>query len=479
MHRDLPHLDSAAILAAEQDAVLAQRQIDVDRMRLLLQWQDRHSADPQADPGAVPVKYGGDRLTVIGGEGTPGVALLRLEEFAMAGRAGSVATANRLADGLDLRHRLPEVWAAAESLRIDLWVARRVASLSRRLTKQQARLVDAAVGAAVDESASRILAIAEARVIEADLSGHEERIRRDEARKGVWLRRRRPGQRVAEVDGEPAVQGVGMRLSTAGAVEFEATVTELAQALADNLVSDGDDDVKTMDQLRAEAVELLARPHDAARFLDGLAEGGPDSGTRPGRGSRRRPATIFVHLHRDVLTGRVPGVARVEGIGPMLLAQVVELLRHRNVSVKPVIDLNDGVSVNAYEHPAACKERTGLRNLYDVFPHSTSMISRGLDLDHPTPYDVHGPPGQTGDRNAAPLTRRHHRAKTHLGYHLRQLSLDAYRWESPHGLVRVVTRRGTCVVEPIRGPDRRLLGELYPSRVSVGFEPRTEPALSG
>ena len=36
-----------------------------------------------------------------------------------------------------------------------------------------------------------------------------------------------------------------------------------------------------------------------------------------------------------------------------------------------------------------------------------------------------------------------HRAKTHLGYRLRQRSLDTYDWTTPHGLHRRVDRAGT------------------------------------
>ena len=69
-------------------------------------------------------------------------------------------------------------------------------------------------------------------------------------------------------------------------------------------------------------------------------------------------------------------------------------------------------------------------------------------MDHPTAYDPTGPPGQTGDHNAAPLGRRHHRAKTHLPYHSRQLALGRYLWRTPHGLRRLVDNTGTHELDP-------------------------------
>ena len=94
-------------------------------------------------------------------------------------------------------------------------------------------------------------------------------------------------------------------------------------------------------------------------------------------------------------------MARVEGLGPHCLAQLRDLLGGAEVIVKPVIDLRDQVSVNAYEHPAWLAERVRLTRVGDYFPDATST-ARQSDLDRPTPYDVGGPPGQTGTHNSGP-----------------------------------------------------------------------------
>lgn len=157
------------------------------------------------------------------------------------------------------------------------------------------------------------------------------------------------------------------------------------------------------------------------------------------------------------------GIARVEGLGPMLRRQVTRLLGHRDVEVLPVVDLNTVRAVNGYEHPTDVRTRTTLRTLGEVFPHAVSPPEGRIDHDHPKPYDTTGPPGQTSDLNDAPLSRRSHRAKTHLGYRVDQLGLGAYRWRTPNGLARVVTPRGTQTVELITSPDGTILGEIYPS----------------
>jgi hypothetical protein len=99
-----------------------------------------------------------------------------------------------------------------------------------------------------------------------------------------------------------------------------------------------------------------------------------------------------------------------------------------------------------------------------VFPHSANIGYRRLDHDHATPYvpvGDGGPPGQTGDHNDGPLTRTHHRVKTHQPYDVRQLGLGAYRWVTPHGLGRLVTPAGTRSFEPIRDSKGQVVGEIY------------------
>ncbi|MCR1782069.1 hypothetical protein KVF89_05940 [Nocardioides carbamazepini] len=275
----------------------------------------------QDEPDAVPVRYGGPRLVSLAGDGTPQVADLALVEMAIARHEGVMATRNTLADALDLRHRLPSVWTGVREGRCEVWVVRRVARMSRRLDRDQVRIVDDAVAAALDEAPSRILAIAEAKVIEADPATHAERIKANRGKLGVWYSQPRPGDQVEDPD------------NTAGV------------------------------------------------------------------------ASIF---------------ARVERLGPRLLDQVRDLLAHHaHVSIAPVVDLHTGRSVNGYEHPTDVKHRTQLRTVGDVFPHATGLFAkhgRPPDHDHTRPYDTHGPPGQTGDHNDTPLTRHHHRAKTHLEY---------------------------------------------------------------
>ncbi len=474
---DLGDLDAKATLAVAENEVSARRQQGVDRLLLLLHWADLHSEDPQARPGATPLSKGGDRLIQLGGEGTPSASELCWAELAIALEIGAIALRNQAGQALDLRHRHPLLWTLLQELRVEPWVAQKIAAMTRDLTPEQAALVDEAVAAAVDESPGRILAIAEAKTIEADLEGYRARLAEDARHTGVWLSRPRPGELVDE-QSEPATRRLSSKLSAADAVEGDAMVDDLADALA--LHGDHDqDNAPTRDQLRAEAFTLLVTdPHAAASLLDGLDDAPSTEEPAPvpvsSKKRKRRPAVIHVHLTDQVLCGRVDGITRVDALGPMLLEQVADLVKHRDITVQPVIDLNTGHSVNGYEHPTAVKQRTRLRTVYDVFPHSSSRATGRLDHDHPTPYDPQGPPGQTGDHNDASMTRYHHRAKTHDGYQVRQLGLGGYRWITPHGLARVVTPRGTKKIELIRSKNGDIAGEIYRDRcIDIDYPRRT------
>ena len=84
-------------------------------------------------------------LVQLGGEGTPGVQDFCLGEIALARGTGVTATTNALADVLDLRHRLPLTWAVVCRGEAEVFVARRVAKLSRHLPVARVGVVDAAV----------------------------------------------------------------------------------------------------------------------------------------------------------------------------------------------------------------------------------------------------------------------------------------------------------------------------------------------
>ena len=178
-----------------------------------------------------------------------------------------------------------------------------------------------------------------------------------------------------------------------------------------------------------------------------------------------RDLVLYVHLTDQTLTrrpsdrtpsdhGSRPGttsVARVAQIGALLAEQVKAWAGHTRVIVKPVIDLNHEISVDAYETPDRLRERLTLRTPADPFPYAANT-SRTGDIDHTEPYVFSGgdsakdgrpPPGQTRDSNLSRMTRTTHRLKTHTRWRVVQARTGVFLWTSPHGYQYLVDHTGT------------------------------------
>ncbi len=448
---DLLTLDAAALLAASSEAVSSRRLAEVRDLRVLAQWAAVHSTDPTTGPNGALARRIGNVLVGLGGEGTPEVQDFCLGEIATARGTGVTATVNALADVLDLLHRLPLTWAVCEAGTAEIWVARRVAKLSRHLPLACVGVVDSAVARIIArEAGGRVIAVAEAKIIEAAPGLHEQRVQEELQRRYVGFSR----------TDEAGLRTVIARVEAGDAVWVKATVERVAEIIASQHSDVG------ADELRAIAFGYLARPADLLTLLLEHTEPPEDHGHEPSRAlafpadllgalrgadlSRLAPSCVFyVHLHEAVLSG-ADGVARVEGIGPMALSSLQSLSGRSNLVVKPVIDLAERIRTTSYEHPESLKERVYLTTGGDYWPFAT-RTSRRADYDHPVPYrhpDEGGPPGQTGIHNSGPLGRRHHRWKTHAGYQARQSGHGRYAWVTPHGLGFLVDHSGSHRIEP-------------------------------
>ncbi len=168
--------------------------------------------------------------------------------------------------------------------------------------------------------------------------------------------------------------------------------------------------------------------------------------SRPGaRVDSRPPATHYVHLSQNSFTRDGSGVARFEGVGPLTADQARRFLSHCHVTIRPVIDLEQISPVDSYEIPDRIREAVHLHSPVDTFPFATNT-SRRRDLDHTAAYqhpDDGGPPSQTRLDNLGPMTRFHHRIKTHSRWQVRQPFNGLFVWRSPHGRNFVVDPTGT------------------------------------
>ena len=221
MFQPIEDLDPAATLARAQAAVGMRRAAEIEDLQLVAHWADLHGEEPE--PGDGRPFSGGDRLVQLGGDGTPPIQELCLPELAIARGTHTLATRSATADVLDLRHRLTQCWMVFLSGDCDAWLVRKVAAMSRRLTRQQIALVDTAVSEALPgESPGRVLRIAEAKVIEADPESHRARLE-DELRKRFV--------RCAPSD-EQGLRMVYARIEAGDAAWIDAVVDQVADILA-------------------------------------------------------------------------------------------------------------------------------------------------------------------------------------------------------------------------------------------------------
>ncbi|QDP97841.1 DUF222 domain-containing protein [Microlunatus elymi] len=157
---------------------------------------------------------------------------------------------------------------------------------------------------------------------------------------------------------------------------------------------------------------------------------------------------LHVHITTDTAaTGR--GVARVEGIGPILATQVRDWLGNGcRIRLQPVLDPADIHPVDAYETPDRMRDALLARTPASCFPNSANR-SRSMQADHTIPYVRTGgpsgnaPPGQTGLHNLGPLGETEHRIKTHGGWSVRQPVPGTYVWRTRYGRVVVVNDSGS------------------------------------
>jgi hypothetical protein len=434
---------------------------------------------------------GRERGVLIGGEGTPRVAEFAVAEFGARIRMGSWAARHYVADALDVRHRLPLIWARVLTREARIGLVRLVAARTRHLSLDAAGFVDRAMAEVVDGSLpwGRFVARLDGKVVAADPAVAAER---EAARVAEQFAKR---TRSAE-DG---TAGFYLRSTVGVIARVEATVAYVAEALR----AFGDEDALDLRRVKAlvvlcnptKAVELLAAftalkartvdvqlpldeeaedtpaedgtPIDALSRMDAFArkvgftptrlpawlsargaEGGP--GFHFDWSALLPPVTLNLHVAAETLSDRSGrgGVVRWEGESPVTDRFVHDHLRplHSYV-IQPVIDLAGQAPVDAYEIPDRHRRAVHLRTPADTFPYS-SNLSADLDIDHTLEYAA--TPAGAGEEhwssrmgNYGPLGRFHHRVKTHGSWTVRQPFEGIYLWRDPHGQVYLVDHTGT------------------------------------
>ena len=168
---DLVELDAAETLAAAEANEHTLITAETRRLQIAAHWADLQPGDAVVEsrlPGAEhPVRLGGD--------GTPTVADFAPAELGCVLKISDGSAARLIGDALDLRHRLPRIWTAAQAGQVPAYQARHIASATRHLTVAQAGWVDAQLAPSLGAvSWGRLQTLLEAKTIQADPAGAEQ-----------------------------------------------------------------------------------------------------------------------------------------------------------------------------------------------------------------------------------------------------------------------------------------------------------------
>jgi hypothetical protein len=452
-------LSAAGLLAS----IKASRQIEnaeaARQLDLAARWADRHPPE-SIYSAATFTTPGCEHEEPIAGHGTPLVAEFCVAELGGVLGISSIAAKKLIGHALELRHRLPRLWAQVHAGAVPAWRARLVAEATIHstptLTVEAAGHVDAQVAAV----AGRIGPAQLDRLV-------AETIKRYELAE--------PDPATDPEDGYLHVDRRHVTVNTedvhfAGTLRVEAEL-DIADGLdLDRAVSHGAEvrrvlgSTESRDVRRAQALGDLARQQTA---LDLAGATSHESHEIP---KRQLPTAraVVLHVHFDADTADTaesgttvfgPTGRLEEGQRLVLLDQARQWCRDSGtrVTIKPVVDLNAELSAPGYDIPDRIREQVILRDRTCVHPYCTRP-ARTADVDHITAYDhdaeaeCRPQPGPTMTSNLAALCRFHHRLKTFTAWTYRMVAPGVFEWTSPHGHRYLRDRVGTTAIEPDVSP---------------------------
>ncbi len=409
-----PDLDGpGGLLAALESTQAELNRHEIAQFRLAAEWAAAH---PVEDLGDAATVEGTEGELAIAGPGAPLVAEFCVADFALAVGLSTDAGRSYLGDAVEVRHRLPRLWARVLAGQVAVWRARRIADRTMSLPAEAAAHVDRHLAPV----AHRLSWAQLDRTVEAARATYdpiEAEHRRLLAAEGRFL----------DVDTHnPSLEGTATvrgELDLADALDFDHALTVGAQELADLGCTE------TLDVRRAMAAGALVRG-DLTLALGQTGETGEPA--RPRRPHRQ--LTIYTHLFETALAGVLAGVENTRS--HVLVGQVEEWCATATgpVSLRPVLDLGEHIEVPGYTPSPRLREQVLLTHPTCVFPGCTRP-SRSCDLDHVVPWAEGGP---TCSCNLVAVCRFHHRLKTHGNWTLERLGHRLFAWTSPHG--RVYTR---------------------------------------
>ena len=444
-------LSASDLLRAIGERRAAEDQAAADQLVLAAQWADLHPPESIHDAASFSVpSCGQEHEEPIAGEGCPLVAEFCVAELGGVLGVSTVAAKKLIGHALELRHRLPRLWAQVHAGRVPAWRARTVAETTIHsapaLTKEAAGFIDAQVAAVAGKvgpaQLDRLVAEAIKRfdLAEPDRSADPE--------DGYFY----VDPRHVTIDTHDVHYAGTMRLEA----ELDiADALDLDRALVRGAATQAAlGSTESLDARRATALGDLARTQTA---LDLHTSG---AGTAHGTDGLPAAREVVLHAHFDAtLSGDTtafgPTGRLEEGQRLILLDQVRSWCAdsRTKVTIKPVIDLNADLSTSAYAVPDRIREQVVLRDRTCVFPWCTRP-ARGCDIDHVIAHDPDAEaegrpqPGPTATENLAALCRSHHRLKTHSAWRYAVVAPGVFEWTSPHGYRYRRDRHGTTALDP-------------------------------
>src|SRR4051794_4615501 len=138
-------LDSARdVLVFARESQAAANRAQADLMVAAVTWTEQHPPE-SIHEAATWITPGEDTGLTLAGEGAPLVAEFCIAEFAVAIGRSTDAGRALVAAAVELKYRLPRVWARVQSGDLEAWRARRIAEATMLLSKEAAAFVDAQV----------------------------------------------------------------------------------------------------------------------------------------------------------------------------------------------------------------------------------------------------------------------------------------------------------------------------------------------
>jgi hypothetical protein len=214
------------------------------------QWADHHPADA-IDPAQLRFP-GGDREIHPGGDGTPSMARLPVTELATHLHKSTGSAERIIGDGLDIRHRFPQLWRRLTGYQVDGLDCQTIARQTRHLTMAQAMMVDRDIAPVVGQvSFNRMLHLLEAAIIRADPDGAKQRVAKAAEELGAWL----------SDANEHGVKSLYLRLKAADALWLYASLEQMVGVLRRR------GRTGTTGELFSAAARVLGQPLLAVKYL--------------------------------------------------------------------------------------------------------------------------------------------------------------------------------------------------------------------